>query len=87
MTLNNWLPPWKETKVLNDGQGDFLADLLHVLAREIVPELKDKAPCRCVMEVEQLVPGPRFTTAAAGKQVSFSVGTHADSDSIGGRSV
>ena len=69
-------------EVPDDGQEDFLANLLDVLAREIVPELKDKAPRRRVMPVEQLVPGPRLTTAAARKQVSFGVGTHADSDSI-----
>ena len=74
-------------EVPDDGQEDFLANLLHVLAREIVPKLKDKAPRRRVMPVEQLVPGLRFTPAAARKQLSFSVGTHADSDSIPGRRV
>jgi hypothetical protein len=32
--------------------------------------------------VEQLVPSRRLTPAAAGKQASFGVRTHADSDSI-----
>jgi hypothetical protein len=69
-------------EVPDDGQEDFLANLLDVLAREIVAKLKDKAPRRRVMLVEKVVPGPRFTAAAARKQVSFSVGTHAESDCI-----
>jgi hypothetical protein len=75
-------PAVKGIEVADDGQEDFLANLLDVLAREIVAKLKDKAPRRCVVPVEQFVPGPRLTPAAARKQVSFSVGTHAESDCI-----
>ena len=45
--------------------------------REVVPKLKDKAPGRRVVLVEQLVPSPRFTPAAARNQLSFGIGTHA----------
>ena len=77
----------KGIEVPDDGQEDLLANLLRVLAREIVPKLKDEAPRRRVMPVEQLVPRLRLTPAAARKQVCFSVGTHAVIDSIPARGV
>ena len=69
-------------EVPDDGQEDFLANLLDVLARKVVAELEDKAPRCRVMPVEQFVPGLRFTPAAARNQLNFSIGTHAESDSI-----
>ena len=65
-------------EVPDDGEEDFLANLLDVLAGEIVPELEDKAPGGGVMQVEQFVPGPRLAAAAAGDQIGFGFGTHAE---------
>ena len=55
----------KRLEIADDRQEDLLANLLHVLAREIMPKLEDKTPRRRVMPVEQLVPRPGFTAAAA----------------------
>ena len=45
-------PAVEGIEVPDDGQKDFLANLLNVFAREVVPKLKDKASRRCIMAVE-----------------------------------
>ena len=68
--------PLEGVQALDHGQEDFLANLLHIFAAQVVAKLEDKARGWRVVQVKQLVPRPGIAGPAALEQLRFSVGTH-----------
>src|SRR5215216_839321 len=52
----------KGVQTFDHGEENLLAEFLDILWREIVAQLKNKARCRHVVPVEQLVPGVFITS-------------------------
>jgi hypothetical protein len=57
--------------ILYDSQKRLLANLLNVLRREGVGQLKNETGRRGVMEFKKRVPGPGVALPAAGDQLRF----------------
>src|SRR5208282_4037004 len=58
-------------EVFDDGQKNFLANLLAVFAGKIRRKLENKPPRRRVIQIEEFVPRFSFTATAASKQFGF----------------
>ena len=61
----------KGVEVADDRQENLLANLLHVLAREVRSQLENKSPGGSLVEIKQLVPRSCFAPPAARQQLSL----------------
>src|SRR5262249_39380473 len=66
----------KRADVFDDGEENFLANLLRVFPGEIGSELENEASRRGVVPIKQLIPGTRLAAPAARQQLSFRFAAH-----------